>query len=42
MKLGMNLDKLVSPLEKGINVFDYFKLWLNVLAAFSLMVIMRL
>jgi len=42
MKLGMNLDKFVQPLEKGIGLVDYFKLGLNVLAAFSLTVVMRL
>jgi hypothetical protein len=42
LKLGMNLDKLVQPFEKGVSLFDYFRLWLNVFAAFSLMVVMRL
>lgn len=42
MKLGGKLDQIIQPLEQGMSLFDYLKLWLNVMAAFSLMVVMRL
>jgi len=42
LKLGMSLDKFMQPLEKGVSLFDYLKLWLNVLVAFTLTVVMRL